>query len=82
MDNTIVVALISAASALITAIISIALNNRVINFQIKALAEKVDKHNHLIERMAIVERDEEVLFRYRNEMMERLDKLESKGVAK
>lgn len=82
MDNTIVVALISAASALITAIISIALNNRVINFQIKALAEKVDKHNHLIERMAIVERDEEVLFRYRNEIMERLDKLESKGVAK
>lgn len=52
--NEIIIALISGSSALIASIIVAVLNNRkstaLIEYRLKKLEEKVDKHNNVIER--------------------------------
>lgn len=56
------IAIITSASSLIAAIVSIIVNNRVIGFKVDELTKKVEKHNNLIERMAVVERDVKTSF--------------------
>ena len=52
--NEIIIALISGGSALIASIIVAVLNNRkstaLIEYRLKKLEEKVDKHNNVVER--------------------------------
>lgn len=61
MEPTITTALIVAGGSIITQLIIAAFTKRatekIINFRLDALTEKVDKHNHLMERMAIAETD-------------------------
>ena len=57
MKPEIIVAIITSASTLVAAIVSIITNNRILGYKIDELTKKVEKHNNLVERMAVVERD-------------------------
>ena len=61
MDPAIITALIVAVGSSITQVIIATAGKRstekIINFRLDALTEKVDKHNHLVERMAKAETD-------------------------
>ena len=69
MRSESVIAIIGAIPALITAVVSITLNNRVLNVKLEMLQkqfdkmeEKLDKHNQVVERVAILERDNKTAF--------------------
>ncbi len=62
MSDGVVIAIIGAIPALITAVVSVYLNNQVLNVKIEALQEsfnklekKVDAHNNFMERIAKLE---------------------------
>lgn len=55
MDNTIIVALISLAGTIIGSLGGILVSNKLTNYRIQKLEEKVDKHNTVIERTFILE---------------------------
>ena len=57
MNTEIWVALIGSGASLIVAVVSIVMNNRVLGFKVDELTKKVEKHNNLVERMALAERD-------------------------
>ena len=57
MKPEIIVAIITSASTLVAAIVSIITNNRILGYKIDELTKKVEKHNNLIERRAVVEND-------------------------
>ena len=50
MDNTIVVAIISFAGTIVGSLAGILTANKLTNYRIQKLEEKVDKHNTVIER--------------------------------
>lgn len=50
MDNTIIVALISFAGTILGSLCGILAANKLTNYRIQELEEKVDKHNTVIER--------------------------------
>lgn len=62
MNQEILIALISAGSGILVAIISIIVNNRVIAYKVDTLAQQVKEHNQLVERTAVVERDVKTAF--------------------
>lgn len=69
MSNGVIIAIIGAIPALITAVVSVYLNNRVLNVKIDGLQKqfdkmeiKLDKHNQVVERVAILERDNKTAF--------------------
>lgn len=55
MPDTITVALLSLAGTLVCNIGGILASNKLVNFRLKRLEEKVQAHNNLIERMYKVE---------------------------
>ena len=57
MSSEIIVALLSLAGTALGSIFGIISANRLTVYRIQQLEEKVNKHNNLVERMAIVERD-------------------------
>ena len=48
--------------------------NKLVTFRLEQLEKKVDKHNCLVERMAVVERDQKTAFRFIDDIQEQLDK--------
>lgn len=62
MNTEIIVALISSGASLIVAGVSIYANNRVVAYKVDDLRKQVEKHNNLIERVAVVERDLKTAF--------------------
>lgn len=62
MNTEIWVALIGSGASLIVAVVSIVMNNRVLGFKVDELTKKVEKHNNLVERTTIVERDMKTAF--------------------
>ena len=62
MNPEITIALISSASSMIVAGVSILLNNRVLGYKVDELRKDVEKHNQLVERTAVVERDVKTAF--------------------
>ena len=65
MDSTILTALISAGSAIIVCVITQALQasatRKLLEYRLEQLEEKVDKHNHLIERTYELEKKVAIL---------------------
>ncbi len=55
MDHTVWVAALSLLGTLAGSWAGVRQANKLVNFRIDQLEEKVDKHNHLVERMAVVE---------------------------
>lgn len=62
MNPEIAIALISSGSSLTVALISIIVNNRLIGYKVDELKKQVEKHNNLVERTAVVERDIKTAF--------------------
>ena len=75
MSEQVIIALISAGSGIIVALISILINNSTIKLRLDMLEKKQDKHNNLIERVTATERDIKTLFHTKNELNEDIDKL-------
>ena len=64
MDWTIlIVAGLSLVGTLGGTFAGIAHSTKLTNFRLEQLEIKVDKHNHLVERLAVVERDVKTAFR-------------------
>lgn len=57
MASEVIVALLSLVGTALGSIFGIMSANRLTVYRIQQLEEKVNKHNNLVERMAIVERD-------------------------
>lgn len=55
MNSEVLVALIAFAGTAVGSLGGILAANKLVNFRLKALEEKVQKHNNLIERMYVVE---------------------------
>lgn len=76
MSSEIVIALCSLAGTLFGSLFGVLQANRLTNHRIEQLEKKVDKHNSVIERTVIVERDMKTLFRYHDDQENRIRKME------
>ena len=72
MAPEIIVALCSLAGTLLGSIGGIIVSSKLTNYRLKQLEHKVDKHNCLVERMALVERDDKAQWRAIEEIKEKL----------
>lgn len=55
MSTEVIVAAIAFAGTAVGSLGGILAANKLVNFRLKALEEKVNKHNNLVERMVVVE---------------------------
>jgi hypothetical protein len=55
MDSTVLVALLSLVGTLFGSLAGIVVSSKLTNFRLEQLEKKVDKHNHLVERMTQAE---------------------------
>ena len=69
MHSGVIIAIIGAIPALITAVVSVALNNRVVNVKLENIEQRLDRieqkqdeANHVRERIAVLERDNKTAF--------------------
>ena len=90
MSNGVIIAIIGAIPALITAVVSIAMNNRVLTVKLEAIEKRLDRMekkqdetNHVKERIAVLERDNKTAFNKidenRNEITHLRDQVASKA---
>ena len=68
MNETIVVGLLSLAGTLTGSLMGILTANKLTNYRIEQLEKKVDKHNSVVERAAVLERDMKTAFRLIDDM--------------
>lgn len=59
MSDTVLVALLSLAGTAIGSVIGIMTNNKLVVYRLEQLERKVEKHNNVVERMALLEKDVE-----------------------
>lgn len=57
MDATITIALITSASSLLVAVISVVMNNRVLGYKVDELKKQVEKHNQVVEKVALLQQE-------------------------
>jgi len=57
MSDTVLVALLSLAGTAIGSVIGILTNNKLVVYRLEQLEKKVEKHNNVVERMALLEKD-------------------------
>lgn len=62
MSATVIVGILSLAGTIIGTFGGIMAANRLTNYRIEQLEIKVDKHNNLIERMALAEKEIKVIW--------------------
>jgi hypothetical protein len=75
MSDAVLVALITGGMAIISNImVAMAQNSKAI-YRIEQLEKKMDKHNNLIERVAVIERDEKTQWKQIDEIKARLEKI-------
>lgn len=75
MQPQIAVAFITSGASLLVAIISIIMNNRILGYKVDELKKQVEKHNNLIERTAVVERDLKTTFSRIDDMRDDISRL-------
>ena len=68
MPSEVTVALLSLVGTLIGAFSGIMISNRLVNYRIEQLEKKVDRHNGVVERIAILERDVKSVWREIDEL--------------
>ena len=71
MEPEIVVAICSLVGTLVGSLAGIMTANRLTNYRIEQLEEKVKKHNNLVERMAVVEQSAKSAHHRLDELVER-----------
>lgn len=79
MRTEVIVAIIAAVPALVTAIVSIVMSNRVLKVKLDAVTNrldkmegKLDKHNNFMERIAVLEQKDAAQWRWIDEMKEKV----------
>ena len=77
MDSTIIIALISFLGTLIGTLGGIVATNKLTIFRIEQLEKKVEKHNKVVERVYILEKDKAVFDEALKVANHRIDDLES-----
>ena len=75
MQPQIAVAFITSGASLLVALISIIMNNRILGYKVDELKKQVEKHNNLIERTAVVERDLKTAFSRIDDMRDDISRL-------
>jgi len=77
MDNTVIVALISGLCVGVPSVIATMMSNNksnaLMNYRIDELSKKVEKHNNVVERMALQEKETQTIWKRIDEIKERLD---------
>ena len=70
MSTEVLIALLALAGTLIGSFGGILVANKLVNFRLEQLEKKVEKHNNLIERIAMAEKDIKII----NHRLDELDK--------
>lgn len=70
MTSDVVVAIFSLAGTLIGSAAGIIISNKLVNYRLQQLEAKVDKHNHVIERVTVLEHDAKFMRRDIDEIKE------------
>ena len=71
MDElTIILKIIEVTAPLIVALVSVYLSNRLVAYRLDKLEKKVEKHNQVVERVALLEQDN-------NAQWKRIDELKA-----
>lgn len=68
MSEAVIVALITGGMAIISNIMVAMANNSKTIYRIEQLEKKMDRHNNLIERVAVIERDEKTQWKQIDEI--------------
>ena len=62
MNPEVAIAIISSGTSITVAVASIVANNKILGFKVDELRKDVEKHNQLVERVAVLERDNKTAF--------------------
>ena len=74
MDTAIIVALITGGLAIVSNIIVALMNSKLTIYRIEQLEKKVEKRNNLVERVAVIERDEQTQWKRIDELRAELER--------
>ncbi|MDR1619650.1 MAG: hypothetical protein LBS18_03200 [Clostridiales bacterium] len=72
MNDALVVALLSLAGTLCGSWAGVRQANKLVNFRIDILEKKVERHNNLVERIAMMERDMKTAYNQIEEIKEKV----------
>lgn len=61
MSDTVIVALIGLAGSALGSLIGVIVSSKLTQYRIEQLEKKVDKHNHVVERMYALEKQVSVI---------------------
>ena len=61
MSESIVIAILSLAGTIIGSVLGILASNKLVVYRIEQLEKKVEKHNSVIERVYLLEKDDAVI---------------------
>ena len=81
MTETIIIAILSLCGTLFGSLAGIMTANKPTNFRIEALEKKVEKHNNLMERVALNERDDETQWKRIDELRADLEEMRKEMAA-
>lgn len=80
MDNTVIVALISGLCVGVPSVIATMMSNNksnaVMNYRIDELTKKVEKHNNVVERMALQENETKTIWKRIDEIKKEIENQE------
>lgn len=68
MDSSIISALIALGGSLLGTLGGIMVSNRLTAYRLEQLEKKVDKHNNVLERVALMEQNEKTIWRRVDEL--------------
>lgn len=68
MDSSIISALIALAGSLLGTLGGIMVSNKLTAYRLEQLEKKVDKHNNVLERVALMEQNEKTIWRRVDEL--------------
>lgn len=75
MQPQIAVAFITSGASLLVAVISIVMNNRILGFKVDELKKQVEKHNSVVEKTIILDRDLKTAFSRIDDMRDDITRL-------
>lgn len=73
MDWTVFLKIIEVVAPLIVALVSIYLSNRLVAYRIDQLEKKVEKHNQVVERVALLEQDNRAQWKRIDEIKDKVN---------
>ena len=78
MSENVMIAIISALPSILVAIVTVVTNNKLISYKIEQLELRVKKHNQVVEKVAVLQRDVKTAFNRIDETRSDVEKLEDR----